>query len=128
MKEPSFEAFNIQFFGGERGPSTVLQFFGRKVVLNLDEERLVEVSLASKATHQHYEGYSVVIVNKQTGTIASHYFAFDEYLQGKINERTLNVNYQIIEHCGYGWYINVPSRDSVDSMSNIMMNYIWVYI
>lgn len=63
----------------------------------------------------HYVGFRVTIINPQMGPIDSKFFAFDDYLkQEERSDKRKDYagGFEVIEHCGWDWYISVPGDTS----------------
>jgi hypothetical protein len=104
------------------GWSLPLQWFDRIGIVQLDPGRVARVELATLGTANHYPGFDVSIVHKQSGLVDSKYFMFDDYLPGdqRSDERPDYPNRpNARERAGFHvlgssrdpwrWYIAVPS-------------------
>lgn len=100
------------------------KFIGGDVFFELDDARRAIVSLETHGTAEHYVRLLVRIVNKFTGEIDRKFFAFSEFLRGRIDDRvggphpwpTNNreenaefTRFEVTAYCGWDWYIAVPA-------------------
>lgn len=89
-----FAGFNREFWQGYGmdGPGPIkINWIDKLGAYNLDENRVVELRLATRGHANRYEGYRVQIIHKQNGVIAQHYFRFDDHMDtsmgGRMDER-----------------------------------------
>jgi len=139
-----YTVFNKGFFAGykeikwyddggyiQRG---YLEWFNETGVIRVNMKVNAEITLATGGTRGQYEGYKVSIINRETGLITSKTFYFDDYMKYEGTDKR-EKGFKIIEHCLKGkltssedfWYINVPKRSQVESMSEKIINYIRLY-
>ena len=128
MSNLDFTEFNKKFFVKTKAK---ISWFNRKGTMNVKKGIMAEVTVVTHGTCDHYDGYSVKILNKE-GQLSSHYFSFTEGLVLKPDSRTdINNKFQIIGHCcdnGQAeWYIQKPTGESVDDMAKQIINYIKQY-
>lgn len=83
----------------------------------LGDKRVVKLVLDTHGYVKHYPGIRVTVLNKEEGPVDVTYFEFDEHLDtsmdGRADDREDfplhgNVTFEVIEHCGWQWYIAVP--------------------
>ena len=77
-----------------------------------------KLELDTYGTHRHYPGMRVSIMHKRNGKLDTRYFLFDNYLditdKGRKDNRQgdyplgRNRCFEVIQHCGWGWYIALP--------------------
>lgn len=85
----------------------------------LDGERVAKVELTTRGTSGRYEGFFVTVMNKREGRVDAKFFAFDDYLSPRLEDREDargdhplgrgNVCYAVVAHCGFDWHIARPA-------------------
>ena len=108
------------------------QIVNKTLTFKLDKEKNATVSLDGKqyydktGTHEHYTGLTVKIISKSTGVIESLFFPFDDYLIALPNsnphakEGKFHIWHNINE---IRWYINAPTDDSMEVMTQEIRDY-----
>jgi len=113
-----FKQFNESFFKGEKD----ITWYDSEGVYQLDDNRLVTITLTDIGTRDHYNGYMVEIYNKQNGSIVKKFFRFQLHLE--MNHRTERDKYYHVwfNHGNLDWYISRPKNTK--EMVNVIFNYI----
>ena len=113
----SFEEFNKAFFKAK-----TWQYFDETVIIQIDNDRHVEISLEDgRESSGTYTYYRAKLVNKKSGPISSHDFDFSA-LDGPANDG--QKSFKLVRHCGYDWYMNGPTRQSVDALTTKIVHWI----
>ena len=76
----------------------------------------VKASIVTNGYSGHYTGIRVEIVNAGAATADRQYFDFDSYLRKAPGSRQDYNDFEVIEHCGWEWYILTPSVASIKEM------------
>jgi len=92
----------------------------------LSNERVLRISMHQGCIGGEYIGVKVSIVNKNAGVVDSNVFLFNDYLhrQSTTNHTYKATDFKVIEHCGWNWYINTPTKDSVNTMLHDIEAYV----
>lgn len=105
------------------------EWIGAELYITLDDTRRAIVSVDTTGTHEHYDRIRVKVVSKMTGPIDDRSFGFRAFLGGvrRADSRVsgqhawpesspalqhlnqTNVRYEVINHCGWDWYIAIPA-------------------
>jgi hypothetical protein len=87
-----------------------IQWLDKSGFYTLPGERVVRIELESEGISGHYAGFLVTILHRQTGKIDAKFFAFNDYLRERSDNRAdlPNQRFEVISHTGWGWYIAVP--------------------
>lgn len=87
------------------------EFFDRQGVARLDGVRRAVLSLSTAGRcADHYVGFDASIVSKTAGEIAGNFFAFDDYMVERVDDRPdYRDGFKVIAYCGWDWYIAVPA-------------------
>ena len=75
----------------------------------IDEDRRAVITLMSSTVHDHFDGFGVEIVSKQSGKITSKFLRFNDYLSARVDSRKDYSGFCVISHTGWGWYIAEPA-------------------
>lgn len=107
---------DAQDFCSSLGWTIPLTWRGREGIHLLDADRRAVLTLSSSYIGGHYPQFTVEIVSKTKGVIARRNFVFDEFLPAgnrsdgrKDYPLGGNTCFEVVEHCGWKWYIAVPS-------------------
>ncbi len=110
-----------------------IKWFDKTGIIEIDEDRIVEIELCISNVVDKYDRYKVTIINKHNGEIASKYFTFDECLNqnDRIDNRSDYTGgfhfWRSDRKEGWGWYIAIPSEQSIDNLVRSMFDYIEFY-
>lgn len=95
--------------------SIVIQWFDTTGMHELSSNRVAKLSLHYPSTVGHHSGFRVEIFNKKSGRIDTKFFRFDDFLDrsARTDDRKdyplgTNTCFQVIDHCGWRWYIAQP--------------------
>ena len=93
----------------------------------LDNGNVVKCTINTNQCSGHYQKLVVTIINQTDGQLDRTAFQFDELLEHAKNDHP-NANtrdsLQVIEHCGWNWYINKPTQSSIKSMIDVIEEHI----
>lgn len=118
-----FTIFNDRLFGNNED----INWFGKKGIVKLDDERRATIRLTTNGTVDEYEGYEVAIKNKEEGTVDLHCFMFDEYFtpNDNVSNRDWDLNgYRVLAYVSKDWHLNVPSNEVQDRFVEEILDYI----
>ena len=94
----------------------------------LDNGNVVKISLSTGNTFGEYDRLIVGIVNVKNAKIDRESFIFDDNLTHDETNTHANANVkhklQVISHVKWDWYINIPTRNSVDLMIKTIDKYV----
>lgn len=94
-----------------------IKWRGKFGIHRLDDDRHVRLTLTTNGKHQHWEGMRGKVFHKQSGELDHQTFMFDDFLSASLGQRKdgrsdhplgSNTCFQVIEHCGWHWYISEP--------------------
>lgn len=125
MKARSLQEFNERFFKGKRG----LKWFDTKGVMKLNENLNAEIKLVTGMVHDHYNAFTVRIVNKNDGEITNHRFKFESYLKSRIDNRSdcRNQEFEVVKYVSCDWYIAIPDEKEIKAMVKTIFDFINMY-
>lgn len=115
-----FKEFNETFFKGEKD----ITWYDSEGVYQLDDNRIVTITLSDIGTRDNYNGYMIEVYNKQSGSIVKKFFRFSFYLDMIHRENNKHDKYY---HVWYNngeldWYISRPKNTK--NMIKIIFDYI----
>lgn len=101
-------------------------------VVQIDRERVAEISLVTRHTHQHYEGFEVKIIGKKTGAISKKTFWFNDYMArtedvAKHPNASFQQGFGVIAYTGWDWYILRPSEKAQNQYVKAIIDWIDEY-
>jgi len=88
-------------------------------MLKLNNGNVVKCELTNGRTYQQWEGLMVTITNMTEGKLDCTVFRFNDHLKHAPNSHPNareSDGLKIIQHCGWQWYINYPTKPSIKSM------------
>ena len=118
--ENVFKKFNQDFWKSEKS----ITWYDKQGVMNLDDQRVVTITIDDVGTRDNYNGYHVEIINKFEGTIVKKWFRFQDHLTMITPS---NPNQQIYTHVWlhrdeFDWYITRPNNTK--EMVKVIMDWI----
>jgi len=84
----------------------------------------VKASIVTTGHSGHYTGIRVEIINALAPAVDRQYFGFDSFLRKAPGSREDYTTFEVIDHCGWEWYILTPSQKSIDEMFASINEYI----
>jgi len=68
-------------------------------------DRVVKIQLVTRATHEHYEGFRVTILNKNEGPIDTTVFWFSDHLERDLEKSSDDHRhrFEVISYVGWKW-------------------------
>lgn len=84
----------------------------------------VKASIVTTGYSGHYTGIRVEIINALAATADKQFFGFNSFLRKAPGSRADYDSFEVIEHCGWEWYILTPSVASIAEMFEEIDNYI----
>ena len=94
---------------------------------SLPNDRVAKLELKTCGTHQHYEKLTLKVLSKTEGVLDTVDFLFSENLVPDKKNKHQNAEFKrckVVEYCGWGWYIDYPTLDSVKEMNNNIQKYL----
>jgi hypothetical protein len=85
---------------------------------------VVKVSIETNGTFGHYRKLLVKVINPRESTVDMLDFVFDNYLTKAENSRKDHDTFEVVEHCGWVWYILTPTLSSIHNMLDEIEDYI----
>lgn len=133
-----WEGFNREFwvgYNGDDGEGPVhILWFDRVGTFELKNNIVVEIELATHGYADRYEGYEVRLNHKTNGLLTRHYFKFDDYMSGAMDDRVddrddhpLSGNVCYYADKDAKWYIAVPEFDEIVTLQTEIMTFIEEY-
>jgi hypothetical protein len=87
-----------------------------------------KLSMATGTSHGHYDRLKLEILDVNHGKLDVRTFIFNEVLQhDKTNNhpsRSLRATLEVVDHCGWEWYINTPTKASIKTMIDDINDYL----
>lgn len=121
-----FSRFCSDFFRHEKS----ISWYGRKGVIELDGDRVAQISLSDAGHHNHFSKFEVEIISKTHGKISSHGFSFDDYFRAPLPNINYHVNGSLFKESEQpkdAWYLNEPSREDIDRLAVHICEFIDAY-
>jgi hypothetical protein len=127
MSHKEWVKFHQQFF--PEGEKEQFQWFDRKGLCILPNKLRVTIEIVTRGIMDRFEGYLVHIVSPTASQLDSKFFAFNDYLETRIDDRrddpqVKNQKFEIIKHCGICWYIAEPEPQEIAQMAKAIWEYI----
>ena len=89
---------------------------------------VAKIRLSTGQHHKHYDRLELQILDVNKGVVDTRTFVFNEILQHDLTNPHPNSSkrdtLEIIEHCGWAWYINKPTTASIKTMIAAINEYI----
>ena len=104
-----------------------LQFFNKKAIYKLTEDKNAELILVTRGTSGQYEAIKVRIVNKNSGLISEEQFPFSEYLMEGYVGQDCHPYPKVIDHCGKDWYMDGATPKALTYFMEKLREYIRLY-
>lgn len=124
----SFEEFVKRFFKDTAiGNNGNTQYFNKKVVLPVYNDKVAEIVLSTNGVSGTYVGFKVTITHKTNGIITKEWFGFKEYLMDGYKSTEASKYPHVIEHCDYDWYMNGAEPKAMQDMAQKILDYINLY-
>lgn len=101
--------------------------------VQLPNNRLAKLTLSTSSTHDliptsgTYKSVRVSIIEKNSGEIDAELFCFDDYLEIDKTKRTDARGFKVIDHCGWNWYILIPTNKSLKKYTEAINAYIQMF-
>lgn len=116
--ENIFKRFNKDFFRSVKG----ITWYDKQGIMELDDNRVVQITVSELGVHDNYVGYWVEIINKVSGTIVKKFFKFSDHLtmiQREPRDKYCHVWYN---SGNFEWYISRPQ--STKEMCDVIVDWI----
>ena len=86
-----------------------------------------KLTLSTSGTHQHWTGFTLKIVSRKSQEVVdTQTFKFSDHLVKQAGSRD-HTKFEVIQHCGWVWYIMTPTIHSIDHMMSTIEKYISMY-
>jgi hypothetical protein len=102
-----FKKFNENFFSKSKQK---IVWYDRQGVFNLDDTRVVTITIDDIGTRDQYNGYVVEIFNKFNGTIIKKFFKFENFLTFRHRTESEKHYHVWLYRNEFEWYISVPTN------------------
>ena len=120
--ENVFKKFNEDFWKSEKS----ITWFDKQGVMNLDDQRVVTITIDDVGTRDNYNGYQVKIYNKTQGEIISKFFFFRDHLEMIHRENMTQEYCHVWSNRGeFEWYISRPKNTK--DMVKVIMDWISMF-
>jgi hypothetical protein len=116
-----FKKFNEDFF--KSMTSYHIKWFDKEGLIELDNNRLVSIKLDDIGTRDHFNGYWVEIINKQSGTVYKKFFYFKHNMDFVHQDRS-HYYHAWLNSGELKWYISRPTTYGVKEMVSIIKTFI----
>lgn len=120
-----FVKFNTEFF--KSGLGFPVKWYDKEGIIELDENRLVSITIDDIGCRNHYVGYWVEIINKHKGTIYKKFFRFEDHMEFKHRDSS-KYYYTHIEDEDLKWYISKPTPYEPENMCKTISSFITKFI
>jgi len=101
-----FKKFNEDFFSSTKK----IVWYDKEGVMNLDDTRVVTITIDDVGTRDNFNGYRVKIVNKFNGTIVEKFFKFKDFLTMKHRSERDKFYHVWYNRDEFDWYISRPTK------------------
>lgn len=109
-----FKNFNETFWKSQKS----ITWYDKQGVMNLDEQRVVTITIDDLGHKDYYNGYHVEILNKFEGTIVKKWFRFQDHLT--MVHRDRQPYYHVwLNRDNFDWYISRP-KDTKEFVKVVM--------
>ena len=108
--------FNEKFFSKSKDK---IVWYDKQGVFNLDDTRVVTITINDLGVRDQFNGYEIEIINKMRGTIVSKFFRFENYLTFE-HRSPRDKYYHVWSNGGtFDWYISRPidTKEMTDKIS-----------
>ena len=85
---------------------------------------VVKVSIETNGHSGHYRKLLVKVINPRESTVDMLDFVFNNFLTKAEKSRKDYDTFEVIEHCGWEWYILTPTLSSIHNMLDEIEAYI----
>ena len=101
-----FKKFNEDFFSSTKK----IVWYDKEGVMNLDDTRVVTITIDDVGIRDNFNGYRVKIVNKFNGTIVEKFFKFVHFLTMKHRSERDKFYHVWYNRDEFDWYISRPTK------------------
>lgn len=115
--ENIFKTFNKDFFKSVKN----ITWYDKQGVMELDENRVVTLTVSELGHSDNYVGYNVEIISKNTGAIVKKFFKFQDHLS-MINRGSDNYYHVWLNRGSFDWYVSYPRNTK--EMCDVIMDWI----
>lgn len=113
------QKFMQKLFAGT--PFTVVNGAGMRTLAN---GNVVKATIETGNISGHYRKLLVKVINPREATVDQLGFVFDSYLTKTENSRKDHDTFEVVEHCGWEWYILTPTLSSIKNMFDEIEDYV----
>ena len=103
-----FSEFNKNFFKSKQ-----IEWYDKSGVMNLDDNRVVTITIDDIGTRDNYNGYMVEIYNKHQGSIVKKWFRFVDHLEFTHRDDRTKYYHVWLNSGNFEWYISRPKDTKV---------------
>jgi hypothetical protein len=100
--------------------------FGLTLIKEINNTANIKITLVTNGRAGHYEGLTLEIVKKDEGVIDEVLVLFDDVLEIKSYNEGFE-GLEVIESCGWEWYVNKPTSKSLGQLRNTVEEFISLY-
>lgn len=96
-------------------------------MLKLPNSRVAKLELLAQRVSEQYDSLRLTIINKDDGKVDSNMFLFSELLEADKNNKHPNADFKscrVIAHTGWDWYIDYPTKQSLEKLKSTIDDYL----
>ena len=98
-------------------------------MIKLPNNRVAKLEIRTSGTSGRYDQLKLSVINKEDGVVDTCFFKFSEHLEADKKVSHQNATYKsenlkVVEHCGWEWYIDRPTKESIAKLKIAINDYL----